>query len=400
LDIRPVTEDDLEAFYTVFMRNMGFGPPNEAYLEREKKSFLYDRSLAAFDDDEIVGTAHSHLFDVTLPGGASIKAAGVTAISVSPTHRRRGIVTDLKRRQLREARERGEVAGILLASEGRIYRRFGYGIATQVAEVKVVVGDGRVEHRPARGRVRIISGDAIDELVPPLHARVAGQRAGGIVRPKHFWDSAAAERDKKTSHVIHEDASGESDGYAIYDVKADWSDGMPAHKLTVHALIAASDSASAELWTYLLGIDLVREISAYSRPIDEPLRWMLDEPRAVRTQTVRDMYWLRPLDIPSILGLRRYATDVDLTIEVHDPLLDLGGTFHLEGGTDGAVCEPVSGGADLRMDVSELGSIALGGITVSELARAGRIEELTPGAVARATLAFLETPRPWCDVGF
>ncbi len=400
MDIRQITEDDLEAFYAVFMRNMGFGPPNESYLEREKKSFLYDRSLATFDDGEIVGTAHSHLFDLTVPGGATVQAAGVTAISVSPTHRRRGIVTDLKRRQLREARERGEAAGILLASEGRIYRRFGYGVATQIADTKIIPSDARVEHRGASGRIRLVSGETADDVFPRVHAQAAAQRPGGIVRPRHFWESAAADRDKKHSHVLHTDDTGEADGYARYDVRADWNDGMPAHKLTLHELVALNDAALHDLWTYILGIDLVREINAYGRPVDEPLRWMFDEPRAVRTHTVRDMYWLRPVDVARVLGARTYSTDIDVTIQIQDPLLDAGGTFHLKGGTDGAICEPVAGNADLRMPISELGSIALGGITPTELARAGRVDELTRGALARADLAFVVAPKPYGDVGF
>jgi predicted acetyltransferase len=400
MDVRPITEAELEPFYTSFMRTMGFGPPTEDYVEREKKSFVYERSFAAVDEDAIVGTAYSHLFDLTLPGGRRVPAAGVTAISVAPTHRRRGIVTDLKRRQLLDSRERGECAGILLASEGRIYRRFGYGVATQVADIRIEARDARIEHRPAEGRVRIVEGAEADTLFPGIHDTMTAGRHGAVGRPAHFWESATAERDKKTVHVVHEDASGTADGYARYNVKADWIDGIPAHKLALHDLTAVNDTAALELWTYLLGIDLVKEITAYGRPVDEPLRWALDEPRAVRSTTMRDMYWLRPLDIERLLGERTYAADVELTIEVADPLLNLGGSFVVKGGRDGASCVRAKGSADLRMDISELGSIALGGIVPSELARAGRIEELSPGAVARADLGFVTTPRPWGDVGF
>jgi predicted acetyltransferase len=221
-----------------------------------------------------------------------------------------------------------------------------------------------------------------------------------LVRPKHFWEGATADRDKKTVMIVHEDASGAPDGLARYDIKADWKEGLPAHKLTLHELIGMNDDVVFELWTYVLGVDLVREVDAYGRPVDEPLRWVLDEPRAVRTTTVRDQYWLRPLDVEQLLSSRTYATDVELTLEVHDPLLNVGGTFVLEGGPDGAICTRKQATPDLRLPISDLGSIALGGITPTELRRAGRIEEQRSGAVARADLAFLHTPRPWGDVYF
>jgi predicted acetyltransferase len=400
MDVRSIAPEELESFYASFMRTMGFGPPADEWFEREKKSFQYPRSVAAFDAGTIVGTTYSHLFDLTLPGGNQIEAAGVTAVSVSSTHRRRGIVTDLMRRQLLEAHERDEPAAILIASEGRIYRRFGYGIATQVADVRIEVRDARVEHRTHEGRVVIVDGEAADKIFPAVHQEMVRGRAGALGRPRHFWESMTADRNKKTVNVVRENAAGEPDGYAIYDVKADWKDGLPAHALSLHALNGTNDAASFELWTYILGIDLVREVKAFSRPTDEPLRWVLDEPRAVRSTSVRDMYWLRPLDIARVLGSRTYSTETELRLHVDDPLLGLGGTFALKGGPDGAECARTEGAADLRLGVSELGSIALGGTTPTELFRAGRIEEVTPGAVARAEMGFLTSPRPWGDTYF
>lgn len=400
MDIRPITPDELALFYVAFLRTMGFGPPKDAYLERERGSFVHERSLGVFEDGDIVGTTYSHAFRLTIPGGSRVPVAGVTAVSVSPTHRRRGIVTELMRRQLREAAERGEIAGLLLASEGRIYRRFGYGVATQAADVKIDLRDARVEHRPAVGRVRIVDGERADEVFPVVHDAVAAGRAGSIGRPRHFWESATAERDKKTVHLIHEGPDGEPDGYARYQVKADWDHALPTHKLELYDLVGLNNAAAFELWSYILTMDLIREVSAYGRPVDEPLRWVLDEPRAVRTFSVRDFYWLRPLAVERLLAERTYDVDVDLTLEVHDPLLDLGGTFRLEGGPAGGTCSRVDRPADMRMSIAELGCLVLGGVGAVELARAGRIEEVTDGAARRAELAFRTAPRPWGDTGF
>lgn len=398
MELRAITIDELERFYGTFWRTMGFGPPAEPYLERERKSFVCDRSVAAFDSGSIVGTTYSHLFELTLPGAVQVPVAGVTAVAVASTHRRRGIVTELMRRQLTEARERGEAGALLLASEGRIYRRFGYGVATQVSDIRIDPRDGRVEI-PAQGRVSIIDPEEADKIFPALHDRIRTHRTGSIGRPQHFWESIAADRDKRLVHVVHENASGEADGYARYEVKADWKDGIPAHKATVHDLNATDDAAANALWAYLLSLDLVKEITAWGRPVDESLRWTLDDPRTVRSLTFRDMYWFRPLDVACLLAARTYALDVELTIEVVDAL-GAGGTFRLNGGPSGAECEPADDAADLRMDVCDLGSISLGGIVPSDLGRAGRIEEVTPGALRRADLAFVAAPRPWGDTGF
>jgi predicted acetyltransferase len=394
MDVRAITPDEIEAFYTTFFRTMGFGPPREEQLERDRRAFVHERSVAAFDAGEIVGTTYSHLFDLTLPGGGFVPAAGVTAVSVASTHRRQGIVSELMRRQLSEAHARGEAAAILIASEGRIYSRFGYGAATLVADVKVDTQVATMAAPSSGGRVRIVDAATADKVFPAVWDRTR-TRAGSIGRPQHFWDSITADRDKRTIHAVFENASGEADGYVRYDVRAEWKDGLPAHKLTIGEMAACTDVAALELWWYLINVDLVREIEAWSRQMDDPLRWALVEPRALKTTTLRDMLWVRPLDVARLLASRTYTTDLDLCLEIADPLLGLGGSFALRGGPSGAECSRGDGAADLRMTVSELGSIVLGGVAPSDLARAGRIEEVRAGALRAADAAFVTHPRPW-----
>lgn len=399
MDIRAITAEEIDRFYATFMRTMGFGPPSESQLERERKSFRYERSVAAFDAGDIVGTAYSHLFELTLPGGALVPAAGVTAVSTASTHRRRGIVTDLMRRQLNEAAERGEPAAVLLASEGRIYGRFGYGPATFVADIQLATKDAQLASPNSGGRVRIVDGETADKVFPSVHDRARRLRAGSIGRPQHFWESARADRDKRTIHLVFENAAGEADGYARYDVKADWKDGLPAHKLQLHELTTTSDAAAIELWWYLINVDLVREIDAFSSPLDGPLRWALSEPRALRSKTVRDMYWLRPLDVARLLSSRTFAVDIDVRLEIADALLGRGGTFRLRGGPSGAECARESGPADVAMTIGDLGAITLGGVVPSELASAGRISA-EAGTLARLDAAFITYPRPWGNTHF
>jgi predicted acetyltransferase len=399
MDIRSITLEELEPFYTSFTRTIGFPPPTEAYLERERKSFRVERSVAAFDAGQVVGTTYSHLFELTLPGGAQVPAAGVTAVSTASTHRRQGILTQLMRRQHQEAAERGEAAAILVASEGRIYSRFGYGAATYVSDVQLSTKDVQMPAPNSGGRVRIVDGETADKVFPAVYDQARRARAGSIDRPEHFWESATADRDKKAIHVVFESASGEPQGYARYVVNSDWKEGLPAHKLSLHELTAVTDTAWLELWWYLVNLDLVREIDAFSYPCEDPLRWVLAEPRALRSRTTRDMYWVRPLDVARLLSTRTYAVEIDVRIEVADALLGLGGTFALSGGPSGATCTATDGPADATLTIGDLGAIVLGGTAPSELARAGRIDA-GAGLLPHLDAAFIHHPRPWGNTYF
>lgn len=400
MDVRSITEDELAPFYSTFMRTMNFPPPKDEYIEREKKTFVYERSVAAFDGGAVVGTAYSHAFEMTLPGGAQVPTAGVTAIATASTHRRQGVVTTLKRRQLDEAAQRGEVAAVLLASEGRIYGRFGYGAATLVADIDIRTRDAILAAPNSGGHVRIVDGAEADKVFPSIWTQSCRTRSGSIERPEHFWASASADRDASHMHIVFEDAAGQPRGYVRYSTKADWeTGGQPKHVLTIQEFVTVDDVARLELWWYLLSLDLIREVSTWSQPIDDPLRWALAEPRALRTRAVRDMYWVRPLDVPKLLGSRTYAVDIDVKLGVSDPLLDLGGTFALTGDASGATCEKTSAAPDVRLSMSDLGAISLGGIVPSDLARAGRFDAPTT-LLARLDAAFLTSPRPWCAQHF
>jgi predicted acetyltransferase len=400
MDIRAITPDEYVPFYSTFWRSMNFGPPSDETIERDKKAFLYERSLATFDGRDVVGTAHSHLFDLTLPGLQQVNAAGVTAISTASTHRRRGIVTELKRRQLSDAHERGEAAAVLLASEGRIYGRFGYGAAAMCTDIEMRTKDTQFAAPNSGGRVRIVDGETADEVFPSVFSAACRGRAGSIDRPSYFWESASADRDKRAVLLVFENAAGEPTGYAQYRASMDWeTGGQPSGKVTVQELVTIDDVTTLELWWYILSLDLIRDVEAWNQPVDDPLRWVLAEPRAYRTKAIRDRYWVRPLDVARLLSSRTYAADIDVTLDVADPLLGLGGTFALSGGPSGAECTRNGRTADVRLSISDLGAIVLGGVAPSALARAGRIEagaELLP----RLDAAFVTSPSPWGATNF
>jgi predicted acetyltransferase len=401
IDIRPITADEFGSFMNLFMRTMGFPPHDEKALERELRQYDLSRSLAAFDDDQIVATAHAFLFDLTVPGDGTTKAAGVTDVAVATTHRRRGLVTELMRRQLVESRERGEPVAILIASESAIYGRYGYGVSSTVIDVSVDTRYGalRSDVTPP-GRVRFVDDVTADKVFPEIYERHRVSQAGAIPRHEVWWERWRDDRKGAESLAVYETPDGRVDGYARYSVRAKWDGGLPAHTLQIHDLITVSVNATAALWRHCLSADLVREVSIGARPVDDPLRWLLANPRAMRVTRMGDMVWTRLLDVPAALGARRYAADDAFVLEVHDELF--GGTtrYALDAGRDGAACVATDASPDASMTVGELGAIYLGGTAATELGAVGRIREEKADAVRRLESCFASTPKPWSATWF
>ena len=103
--------------------------PHEDDISRWARHLDPGHQYWALDGDVPVATAGTYDHRIRIPGG-DIPIAGVTLVGVHPSHRRRGILRELMRRQLDDAHERGEAVAVLWASEAAIYGRFGYGMAT------------------------------------------------------------------------------------------------------------------------------------------------------------------------------------------------------------------------------------------------------------------------------
>src|SRR5436190_19527030 len=158
-------------------------------FERHVKTMPPDRFLTAFDGAAPVGTTASYAFTVTIPGG-ELPAAGVTWVTVLPSHRRRGILTQFMRRQLDDVHERGEPLAILWASEAAIYGRFGYGIAAPTLMMNADRGRFALrDDAAAVGAVRILDTTEAKELLPPLHEQVRRQIPGMIARSAEVWST-------------------------------------------------------------------------------------------------------------------------------------------------------------------------------------------------------------------
>lgn len=410
--IRPIEASELPAFGQVAHVAFSSTWPAERMLELDRIVFEAERSLAAFDSDEFVGTAAAYSFGLTVPGGA-VDAAGVTFVAVLPSYRRRGILSALMARQLADVAAGGEPVAVLLASEAAIYGRFGYGAATQHLAFEIRRGDGlpRVPHAAGPApRLRLVEPkDAIKDL-KAIYDTVLASRPGMLARNDAWWDHELFDeeftRDGR-SPLRCVVASGDMGprGYALYAAKPDWDDDhIPNGELMVWELHGTDPAAWAALWGDLLSRDLIGTVRAWRRPVDDPLLHQLADPRRVRA-SASDGLWVRLVDLPAALRARRYACPVDLVIEVTDDLLPANaGRWRLQAGglaDQGAPrCDRANADADVTLDVSALGAAYLGGTRLGALARAGLIGELRPGAVSQLSAAMWWDPAPWTPMGF
>jgi predicted acetyltransferase len=382
----------------------------EDVIEHERRYFEFDRSLAAFDGGDLVATAGAFTFDLTLPGLATVPAAGVTWVTVLPTHRRRGILRQMMARQLDDVAERGEPIAVLNASEATIYGRFGYGIGTLGAVVEVRKENTQLlSPSRAGGRIRLLDTDEAKKVLPTVYEAYRRNQPGAITCNERWWESFFTDPEKfregytSRYYAVHENEAGEADGYAVYRISwGKWSPERPGASLKLLRLHTTDPEVDAALFEYMLGVDLMWQLELPVRPADDPLRWRLADFRRYRILRINDWLWIRVLDIPAALAARRYATDDTLTIEVDDTFRPANtGVYRLESGPEGATCERLDDGADadLALGVEVLGAAYLGGTSLATAAAAGRVSG-TPRAVARADAMFASSPPAFCDREF
>jgi predicted acetyltransferase len=415
--IRPVSSEEFDAFHTVDTHAFHGSPlsPEDRQLVTARLEF--DRSLAAFDGATLVGTAGAYSFQLTVPGSQALPAAGVTWVAVLPSHRRRGVLTSLMRRQLADVRDRGEPLAVLWASESVIYPRFGYGRGMWHADFTLYRGEGTLARTaPADGglRLRLVDPVAAMPELAKVYEAVLPSRPGLIARNEPWWRGVVydpADRRQGTSplHCVLAEDDGGPRGYALYSAVHRWDSdtSLPDNTLNVREMVATDATASAALSTDLLSRDLTTEFLLRGRPVDDPLLYQLADPRRARPR-LKDALWVRIIDVPGALARRRYSAPADVVLEVRDDLLPANaGRWRLtttgfagDGRGLSAACVASSSAPDVLLDVTQLGAAYLGGTTLSALAGAGLVTEDRPGAVRQLSTALSWDPAPWCPVNF
>jgi predicted acetyltransferase len=393
----------IEVMSTAFLER----PDVERVATSIRTHWLPERTWIAWDGARACGNFRSWPTQLTLPGGATLPAAAVSAVAVLPTHRRRGILNGMVVAAHDGIVAAGEPLAILLASEYPIYGRYGYGPATRAATLTVSTKETTLPGEPT-GSIELAAlsaatRDAMRGVFEVVRTRVAGE----IWRRDVTWNLDTAQEEdafdgKRWSGFIalHRDAAGAVDGYARYKTDPKWEYG-PTGEVEVLDLHALTDEASADLWRFLLSIDLVTTLKAANRPPGDPLPWLLSNPRTVGIDHVADRLWVRILDVSRALEARMYEREATLVLEVVDGE-SRGGTrrWRLDAGPDGASCRATGEQPDLTLPVAAIGAAYLGGTRLRDAVRQTGADEHRLGALAEADAIFRTSEEPWCSTFF
>lgn len=338
-----------------------------------------------------VATLTSWVGELTVPGG-TVPTCAVSGVTVSPTHRRRGVLRALMTGELRTAAALGIPLASLTVSESAIYGRFGFAPAVLATQATIDVRRAGWAGPVPAGRVDVVARDRVRDVLAALHDRVRLGTPGEMDVPAVVWDEVLrltpeAERPGELRAVQHRSPAGEVEGVLLYTVTPGPRDDADA-TVDVVRLVAATPDAYAALWRFVLSMDLVATVRVAHLSSDEPLWWMLADRRAA-TVTVRDEHYLRVLDVAGALGARRYDVDDALVLEVTDPLGIAGGTYLVTVGDGRATVArgaPGSAAGDapvVRLGVGALSAVLLGAVSPVTLARAGLLVADDPARVAR-----------------
>jgi len=399
--VRPITKDERPEFRRLMGLAFGFDPTEEG-ARSFNATLEIERTCCAFDGKQMVGTAGAFSLDMTVPGGV-VPVAGTTMVSVLATHRRQGALRAMMRAHLDEARERGDVLAALWASESSIYGRFGFGTAANLVDARIDGRHARFHGQPkGHGAVRLVDMDEAQTLLPTVFQQTRHLRPGMFDRSALWWQHHVL-RDPESSrrgatsyrYAVYEENETPR-GYVQYRAKEEWdNDGFPNGEVRVSDLQAVDLAAADGLWRYVTSIDLIRVISYWNLPVDDPLPWLLADPRFL-IRRFSDSLWVCPIDIPAGLAARSYSGEGRLVIEVLDEFNSWNaGTYLLEVTGGQSDCTRTTSTPEVRLTASDLGAIFMGGVRLLTLAAAGRVEG-SPEALRRMDAMFSWHPAPWC----
>ncbi len=403
MDIRPITENELDDYITALQFGFYQDPPSAARKERARRSltgFGLERCWAAFDDGRMVATAGWIPQDMVVPGERTVPCAGVSRIAVQPTHRRRGILTRFISEMHDQARSEDRPLASLWASESVIYGRFGYGAATGFTSLEI--NPKRAGFRsdvPERDYVRMVTRDEALEMFPTIADRVVLDRPGNPQMTRSWWEfrTLAEPETGPRPRLAVSESEGEPTGFVVFTV-----DGVNVFegdaKLEVKSILGVTPGAWAGLWHFILNHDLVSKVIHHIMPIDDPLPSLLADSRQAKLE-MSDGMWIRVLDVGAALEGRGYSAPLDVSFEITDAEEDSSRRWRLT--TDGrdTKCEPTDGQADLSLGLEALGSLYLGHPGMSGLAGAGRVTGDFE-AISRMAHAFSWSPLPFCPTIF
>ena len=328
VDVRDVVPDEYDAYIRLATRAFHGTQVPAAEVDRQwvARRYAAQRVTAAFVDDRIVGTFRTWDGPLAVPGGL-LTADFVSTVTVSPTHRRRGVLTQMMNRDLQQAKDSGTPVAYLIASSAQIYGRYGYGVCTEHCTWTVDADPTLFRLPPGAADLNVeICHDAdLAEVAPAVYDAAYRGMPGAKSRDDMWWQATLGLAGLTEEHpaglrlaFVVREPDGTPVAYGRYKVTETVVHRVDASELEVLDLAASTAAGYARSWQFLASIDLVATLKAGDRPVDEPLPWLLTDRRAARQSDRADFAWARLLDVPAALSGRRYSAPGRCVIEVLD----------------------------------------------------------------------------------
>jgi len=390
-EIRSMTNAEIDTWLTTMARAEGRHLSKDS-LVYGKNLIESDRALSIYDSGQIVGTIHTELSTINVPGNI-LQTAILAYVTTQPTHRRRGMLTKLITYQLSSLYEEGIPLSNLFASESLIYGRFGYGIATQREDWTIErPHTGFIDNRSYNGQVEFVDSEHMRTEFPSIYDEAVKGRPGIVHRPNKHWDLLAMDPEERRKgygkfFFVEYKSQNVPKGYVMYRIKG--------NNLRVRELMSTDHESYSALWQYCFGVDLIATFEAKDRVGDDSLPWLLIDPRKLR-RSVQDGMWLRIIDTTQVLENRSYNCDGNLTLRILDKLCPWNEkTLKLTSDNGGTICKESNESPDLTLTAGTLGSAYLGGVGFTNLGKMGLVEEHTFGKLKVAEDMFYNSLAPW-----
>ena len=212
-------------------------------------------------DTSPVATLRSWDTAMTVPGG-EVAADAISSIGVRATHRRRGLLRALLVDDLAEAVRAGTPVAALTSTQGSLYERFGFGLATWTRSLTLDTRAARFRDAGARPAA---SGPSTRRASPRSRGRCQDRarrrHPGSMDRSAASWHAADHRRASTTCSTPLRGRLGRRDRppRRVRRLRRSPSPGgapVPP-KLAVHDLQATTPESYRELWRHLASLDLV-----------------------------------------------------------------------------------------------------------------------------------------------
>ncbi len=381
----------------VFCEALGF-PPTGVDDDTLWAYFDADRSWLALDgDDRVAGLANGFGTRLALPGGRSVDGGGVPWVGVRADRHGSGVGRALLEHQIADAADRGDAFLALNSSQYPIYGRYGYGPTGRWWSIRIDARRVRWrEGAPTARRVTVGHGPDVRERLVDCYERAFGAWPGEIARHAGHWTRRltpnATDKGRKL-WALSEDANGSVIAAAHYSVEEHFDDTGFANRLKVEDLFGVDERSQVGLWRWLLGRNLVGELSCWRVDPGSALLDALHDPRLLVTTELADTTWLRILDVARVLGARATLATGSVVLRVLDPLVaGVAGDWRLDGDGERLTVERTDDAPGVTLGADLLASVVFAHASAHRLAEAGR---LTGSPAALETLdRLLAWPRP------